>query len=210
MTVPRCTENTKWIVSTNKLRVSEAQLEMLRTLKTNDHDVDYLRDNFRPLQQLNGRQISLRTSPPTTTTTMTTTTVTATTAITTSITTATTTSTTTTKTTTTTPTPSIQDVVSSELSSVTSTQSQLDSILADTNGMSSETVAALTDLDTTLSNLQASLNSQLSLLSNVGPQKRSSGMYLMDSCTNEMLCMHNGTHSKGKYVNFSCFRLLNV
>ena len=163
MTVPRCTENTKWIVSTNKLRVSEAQLEMLRTLKTNDHDVDYLRDNFRPLQQLNGRQISLRTSPPTTTTTMTTTTVTATTAITTSITIATT------------PTPSIQDVVSSELSSVTSTQSQLDSILADTSGMSSETVAALTDLDTTLSNLQASLNSQLSLLSNVGPQKRSSG-----------------------------------
>ena len=172
MTVPRCTENTKWIVSTNKLRVSEAQLEMLRTLKTNDHDVDYLRDNFRPLQQLNGRQISLRTSPPTTTTTMTTTTVTATTAITTSITTATTTSTTTTKTT---PTPSIQDVVSSELSSVTSTQSQLDSILADTSGMSGETVAALTDLDTTLSNLQASLNSQLFLLSNVGPQKRSSG-----------------------------------
>ena len=169
MTVPRCTENTKWIVSTNKLRVSEAQLEMLRTLKTNDHDVDYLRDNFRPLQQLNGRQISLRTSPPTTTTTMTTTTVNATTAITTSITTATTT------TITTTPTPSIQDVVSSELSSVTSTQSQLDSILADTSGMSSETVAALTDLDTTLSNLQASLNSQLSLLSNVGPQKRSSG-----------------------------------
>ena len=193
MTVPRCTENTKWIVSTNKLRVSEAQLEMLRTLKTNDHDVDYLRDNFRPLQQLNGRQISLRTSPPTTTTTMTTTTVTATTAITTSITTATTTTTT----------PSIQDVVSSELSSVTSTQSQLDSILADTSGMSSETVAALTDLDTTLSNLQASLNSQLSLLSNVGPQKRSSG-------NGEMLCMHNGTHSKGKYVNFSCFRLLNV
>ena len=177
MTVPRCTENTKWIVSTNKLRVSEAQLEMLRTLKTNDHDVDYLRDNFRPLQQLNGRQISLRTSPPTTTTTMTTTTVTATTAITTSITTATTTSTTTTKTTTTTtPKPSIQDVVSSELSSVTSTQSQLDSILADTSGMSRETVAALTDLDTTLSNLQASLNSQLSLLSNVGPQKRSSGI----------------------------------
>ena len=172
MTVPRCTENTKWIVSTNKLRVSEAQLEMLRTLKTNDHDVDYLRDNFRPLQQLNGRQISLRTSPPTTTTTMTTTTVTATTAITSSITTATTTTITTT---TTTPTPSIQDVVSSELSSVTSTQSQLDSILADTSGMSSETVAALTDLDTTLSNLQASLNSQLSLLSNVGPQKRSSG-----------------------------------
>ena len=107
---------------------------------------------------------------------MTTTTVTATTAITTSITTATTTSTTTTKTTTTTPTPSIQDVVSSELSSVTSTQSQLDSILADTSGMSGETVAALTDLDTTLSNLQASLNSQLSLLSNVGPQKRSSGI----------------------------------
>ena len=172
MTVPRCTENTKWIVSTNKLRVSEAQLEMLRTLKTNDHDVDYLRDNFRPLQQLNGRQISLRTSPPTTTTTMTTTTVTATTAITSSITTATTTTITTT---TTTPTLSIQDVVSSELSSVTSTQSQLDSILADTSGMSGETVAALTDLDTTLSNLQASLNSQLSLLSNVGPQKRSSG-----------------------------------
>ena len=166
MTVPRCTENTKWIVSTNKLRVSEAQLEMLRTLKTNDHDVDYLRDNFRPLQQLNGRQISLRTSPPTTTTTMTTTTVTATTAITSSTTTATTTITTT---------PSIQDVVGSELSSVTSTQSQLDSILADTSGMSSETVAALTDLDTTLSNLQASLNSQLSLLSNVGPQTRSSG-----------------------------------
>ena len=166
MTVPRCTENTKWIVSTNKLRVSEAQLEMLRTLKTNDHDVDYLRDNFRPLQQLNGRKISLRTSPPTTTTTMTTTTVTATTAITSSTTTATTTITTT---------PSIQDVVGSELSSVTSTQSQLDSILADTSGMTSETVAALTDLDTTLSDLQASLNSQLSLLSNVGPQTRSSG-----------------------------------
>ena len=60
MTVPDCTENTKWIISKTKLKISETQLDMFRNLKTNDYDVDYLRDNFRPIQALNGRVVYSR------------------------------------------------------------------------------------------------------------------------------------------------------
>ena len=43
MTVPSCTENTKWIINKQKLPISEYQLNMFRNLKTNDFDTDYLR-----------------------------------------------------------------------------------------------------------------------------------------------------------------------
>lgn len=60
LTVPDCTENTKWIISMDKLKISESQLDKLRALKTNDYDIDYLRDNFRPTQPLNGRNVFMR------------------------------------------------------------------------------------------------------------------------------------------------------
>ena len=43
MTVPSCTENTKWIINKGKLKISEYQLQKFRNLKTNDYDTDYLR-----------------------------------------------------------------------------------------------------------------------------------------------------------------------
>ena len=43
MTVPSCTENTKWIINKQKLPISEYQLNKFRNLKTNDFDTDYLR-----------------------------------------------------------------------------------------------------------------------------------------------------------------------
>ena len=58
--MPDCTENAKWIINMNKLEISESQLEKLRTLKTNDYDTDYLKDNFRPTQPLNGRSVFIR------------------------------------------------------------------------------------------------------------------------------------------------------
>ena len=81
MTVPSCTENTKWIINKQKLPISEYQLNKFRNLKTNDFDTDYLRyvsmikfkmqsfsqhifvcrDNFRPTQSLNDRKIYSRT-----------------------------------------------------------------------------------------------------------------------------------------------------
>ena len=63
MTVPDCKENTKWIISKNILKISEAQLSKLRDLKTNDYDVDFLRNNFRPVQKLNSRSVYLREEP---------------------------------------------------------------------------------------------------------------------------------------------------
>ena len=60
LTVPDCTENTKWIISMEKLKISESQLDKLRALKTNDYDTDYLKDNFRPTQPLNGRSVFIR------------------------------------------------------------------------------------------------------------------------------------------------------
>ena len=62
MTVPPCMENTRWIISRRILTISEEQLEMFRALKTNDVNVDYLRDNFRPTQNLNSRKVILRES----------------------------------------------------------------------------------------------------------------------------------------------------
>ena len=44
----------------DKLKISESQLDKLRALKTNDYDIDYLRDNFRPTQPLNGRNVFIR------------------------------------------------------------------------------------------------------------------------------------------------------
>ena len=82
MTVPSCTENTKWIINKGKLKISEYQLQKFRNLKTNDYDTDYLRyikykhldinlaylhypificrDNFRPKQSLNDRKVYSR------------------------------------------------------------------------------------------------------------------------------------------------------
>ena len=60
LTVPHCQENTRWIISRNILQISETQLSQFRSLKTNDIDVDYLRDNFRPTQSLNSRKVYLR------------------------------------------------------------------------------------------------------------------------------------------------------
>merc|ERR1712025_271646 len=63
MTVPGCNENTKWIISTNMLKVSAAQLTTLRGLQTNSANKDMLQDNFRPVQSLNSRSVFKRSKP---------------------------------------------------------------------------------------------------------------------------------------------------
>jgi len=63
MTVPGCTENTKWIINPAVLKISEAQLNTLRTLKTDSGTPDDIADNFRPVQPLGSRSVYKRTKP---------------------------------------------------------------------------------------------------------------------------------------------------
>lgn len=58
MTTPKCTENVKWIISPNKLKVSAAQLAILRALKTNK-----MQDNYRPVQAIGTRKVMHRKKP---------------------------------------------------------------------------------------------------------------------------------------------------
>ena len=63
MTEPNCFENTKWIINKNMAEVTDTQLGEFRKLKTSDLSdvsggtIDDLADNFRPEQQLNGRNV---------------------------------------------------------------------------------------------------------------------------------------------------------
>jgi len=55
LTTPTCDESVLWTVFNNTVPVSEAQMEIFRTLK--DSDGVSLNDNFRPPQPLNGRMV---------------------------------------------------------------------------------------------------------------------------------------------------------
>ena len=63
MTTPDCTENTKWIICMDKVKISETQLNELRMLKVT-YDAtpteDNLEDNFRPVQNKNTRTVNKR------------------------------------------------------------------------------------------------------------------------------------------------------
>merc|ERR1711953_1033135 len=56
-TTPNCYEVANWIIMREPLKVSESFLDMFRTLV--DEGGDYLVDNFRPTQPLNGRTVYL-------------------------------------------------------------------------------------------------------------------------------------------------------
>merc|ERR1719266_1971872 len=56
-TTPSCYEVANWIIMREPLKVSESFLDMFRTLV--DEGGDYLVDNFRPTQPLNGRTVYL-------------------------------------------------------------------------------------------------------------------------------------------------------
>ena len=63
MTTPDCTENTKWIICMDKLKISETQLNELRMLKVTYDAIpneDNLEDNFRPVQNKNTRTVNKR------------------------------------------------------------------------------------------------------------------------------------------------------
>ena len=64
MTTPDCTENTKWIINMDKVKISETQLNELRMLKVTyvlaTPVEDNLEDNFRPVQNKNTRTVNKR------------------------------------------------------------------------------------------------------------------------------------------------------
>ena len=64
MTTPDCTENTKWIICMDKVKISETQLNELRMLKVTyvlaTPVEDNLEDNFRPVQNKNTRTVNKR------------------------------------------------------------------------------------------------------------------------------------------------------
>jgi len=57
LTTPGCNEVVTWVLATRVLGVSPHFMSLLRQLKTDDGEP--LVDNFRPVQQLNGRVITL-------------------------------------------------------------------------------------------------------------------------------------------------------
>jgi len=52
LTTPSCSESVTWAVFPNKINISESQLEVFRNASFNG---DKLSDNYRPVQELNGR-----------------------------------------------------------------------------------------------------------------------------------------------------------
>jgi len=63
MTEPDCTENTKWIINKDMAKVTEAHLTTFRTMTTSSTAGESMADNFRPVQNLQGRTVNLRVSP---------------------------------------------------------------------------------------------------------------------------------------------------
>lgn len=63
MTEPECKENTKWIINKDMAKVTEAYLTVFRTMTTSSTAGEPMQDNFRPVQNLQGRTVNLRVSP---------------------------------------------------------------------------------------------------------------------------------------------------
>jgi len=69
MTTPDCTENTKWIICMDKIKISTSQLTELRKLEIMYDNTamaevtDKLQDNFRPVQTIGTRTVKKRTKP---------------------------------------------------------------------------------------------------------------------------------------------------
>ena len=66
MTTPDCTENTKWIICMDKIKISTSQLTELRKLEIMYDNTamaevtDKLQDNFRPVQTIGTRTVKKR------------------------------------------------------------------------------------------------------------------------------------------------------
>ncbi|XP_045468074.1 putative carbonic anhydrase 3 isoform X2 [Harmonia axyridis] len=61
LTTPNCTEGIVWTIFTNTIPISESQVKIFHSLKTEEHKE--LTKNYRPLQKLNGRKVYLKVSP---------------------------------------------------------------------------------------------------------------------------------------------------
>ncbi|XP_044757307.1 putative carbonic anhydrase 3 [Coccinella septempunctata] len=61
LTTPDCNEGIVWTIFTNTIPISESQVRIFHSLKTEEHKE--LTKNYRPLQKLNGRNVYLKVSP---------------------------------------------------------------------------------------------------------------------------------------------------
>ncbi|KAJ8915204.1 hypothetical protein NQ315_015427 [Exocentrus adspersus] len=61
LTTPDCNEGILWTIFTNTIPISANQVKIFEEMQTDHHEV--LRKNYRSLQPLNGREVSVKISP---------------------------------------------------------------------------------------------------------------------------------------------------